>query len=181
METLTLHTAKTLEKLSRKGKRYELVRGNLIEMSPAGFEHGGTTMTLSAYATLFVIQHRLGRCTAAETGFLLEEDPDKVLAPDWAFISSDRLPKKRVRSYLPVVPDLVLETKSPGDSEREIIDKVDDWLQAGVKVVWVMNPIKKTITIYADDTNPILLNQTDTLTGGDLLPGFTLPLASIFE
>jgi len=181
MAAATVNTADLLQTLSARGERYELIHGDLIEMSPAGFEHGGTTMTLSAYATLFVLQNRLGRCTAAETGYYISRQPDTVLASDWAFVRTERLPEARIKGYLPLVPDLVLETKWQGDTQREMTYKAEIWLQAGVRTVWVMNPEQQTVTVYIPNASPSVLTKTDTLTGGDILTGFALPLASIFD
>ena len=102
-----------LEKLSEQGYRYELIKGELIEMAPPGGEHGSRTMDFAAYVTVHVLANRLGTCFAAETGFLVAQNPDTVLAPDFAFVARERLKGPPPRGYVPIVPDLVLETRSP--------------------------------------------------------------------
>src|SRR5690348_6608002 len=112
-------TAADLERLSANGERYELVKGKLVPMPPANFDHGFRTMSLSIRVGAYIVQHDLGGCTAAETGFWVARDPDTVLASDFAFIRRERLPAEPSRSWGTVVPDLILETRSPSTSERE--------------------------------------------------------------
>ena len=123
----------------------------------------------------------LGRGYAAETGFLLAQDPDTVLAPDFAFITKARLVPVRKRGYVPVIPDLVLETRSPSDSAQEVADKVRQWLEAGVRIVWELNLKARVLTVHRPDAEPRPLGPDDTLTGEEVLPGFTLPLRRLFS
>lgn len=175
-----LYTAQDLERLSSEGDRYELLEGELREMAPPGGEHGGTTMDLSMYANYHVRAQRLGRGFGAETGFLIARNPDTVLAPDFAFIAMDRLPPQPIRGYVPVVPDLVLETRSPSDTRRGVREKVGRWLAAGVRVVWEMDPEARVVTVHRAGAEPKALGIDNTLDGGDVLPGFSLPLRDVF-
>lgn len=157
--------------------RFELVRGELRPMAPpAGPEHGANTMSLSAHIALFVENNALGRCFAAETGFILARNPDTVLAPDFAFVAADRLVWPPPPGFLAVVPDLVLETRSPNDRPGEVAQKVADWLAAGVKVVWELNVKARVLTVHQAGKEPVALTAMDTLDGGDVLPGFSLGL-----
>lgn len=176
----------TADDLFRMGSdaRFELVKGELRPMPPpASDEHGFHSMSLSAFVTVYVLTNGLGRCYTAETGFVLARDPDTVLAPDFAFVAKARLPGPPGKKFAPVVPDLVLETRSPGDTPSEVAEKVANWLAAGVRLVWEMNLRDHTLTVYqpGDDTNPRVLSAADVLDGGDVLPGFSLPLTRVFD
>ncbi len=136
LENPAVHTAADLERLSAQGFRYELVRGELREGVLSGGLHGSATSRLSYYAGSVIMGGDLGTAFAAGTGFLVGRDPDTVLAPDFAFVATDQLPNPLPESYVPIVPDIVLETRSPNDTRREVADKVALWLELGVRLVW---------------------------------------------
>ena len=162
--------------------RYELIRGELIEMPPPpGGEHGDKGNRLGARVSVFVYDNDLGICFLAETGFKVAQNPDTVMAPDWAFVRKERLPEPTPKSHIPLAPDIVLETRSPGDSTREVAYKVEAWLAVGVKTVWVLDPGKKTLTIHRSNSVPQVLTEADTLSNEELLPGFELPLSRVFR
>lgn len=162
--------------------RYELVRGRLRRMPlPAGDLHGSFTFALTLSIGAYVQQNRLGRCWAAETGFLIARDPDTVLAPDFAFVAADRLLETPSAGFVPVVPDLVLETRSPSDRPRAVADKVQEWLDSGVALVLELDPQRKRLTVYRPGAEPLALGPDDTLDGGETLPGFNLPLVALFD
>ena len=160
------------------GTRFELVRGELRPMPPpAGDEHGYLTQSIGQRIGVFVEDNDLGRCYAAETGFVLSRNPDTVLAPDFAFVAKSRLSGPPGKKYVPLVPDLVLETRSPDDTPSEVAEKIAGWLAAGVRIVWELDLKSRTLTVYRPDAEPQALAANDTLTGEDVLPGFALPLA----
>lgn len=175
-----LYTARDLERLSDPGHHYELVQGELREMAPPGGMHGSSTSRLTILAGIVALDNDLGETFAAETGFLISRNPDTVLAPDFAFISKDRLPSLPATGYIPVVPDIVLETRSPNDTKREVADKVERWLNAGVRLVWEINPSAKVLTVHRVGIAPLLLGNGDTLSGEDVLPGFSLAVERLF-
>jgi len=175
------HTAEDLERLSARGHHYQLIDGELIDMIPPGGEHGGMTMDLTTYVNVHILSQNLGRGFAAETGFLVARDPDTVLAPDFAFIAHERLPIPMPRGYVPIVPDLVLETRSPHDTRREVADKVARWLALGVRLVWEMDPSAHRLTVYRPNQAPVAFGPLDPLEGGDVLPGFSLRLSLVFR
>jgi len=175
-----LQTAEDLERLSALGYHYELIRGELREMAPPGGPHGSSTSRLSVFVGMIVIDRDLGETFAAETGFLVGRDPDTVLAPDFAFVAKDRLPNPLPRSYVPVVPDIVLETRSPNDTRKEVADKVARWLKLGVKLVWKMNPKMRLLTTYRTNRAPLSLGEGDTLDGEDVLPGLSVAITRLF-
>ncbi len=133
--TQALHTVDDLERLGRQGLRYELIQGGLHEMSPTGGTHGSATSRLSYSVNAHVYAGDLGETFAAETGFLVQRHPDTVLAPDFAFVAAARLPNPRPLGFVPVVPDLVVETRSPGDTSRASAAKVTCWLDFGARLV----------------------------------------------
>jgi Uma2 family endonuclease len=162
-------------------ERRELVKGELRTMAPAGFEHGAVIMKLSVRLAQHVSANRLGLVLGAETGFLLSRHPDTVRGADVAFVSTPRLPKGPLpTSYFPGSPDLAVEVVSPNDTLVEVEDKVDDYLAAGTRLVWVVNPRRKTVTVHRPQTAPTMLRETDTLTGDDVVPDFACPVAEIF-
>jgi Uma2 family endonuclease len=174
-------TVEDLERLSAQGYRYELIDGELREMSPVGSAQAIATINLSSYATVHVRQHRLGTCFAAEAGFRFPHQPETVLAPDWAFIAVERAPAAfPKRGFLEAVPDLVLETRAPDDSRREIQEKIDRWLAAGVRVVWDLDPERRVLAVHRPGTAPQTLGQDDVLTEEELLPRFSIKIAELF-
>ncbi len=175
-----LHTSDELFALPAD-MRYELIRGELVEMPPSpGAEHGDKTIRLSARATVFADDNDLGVCFAAETGFKVESDPDTVIAPDWAFVSQERVPHPIPQKYIPFAPDIVLETRSPFASDRDVAKKVAIWLSAGVRIVWELNPRRQQLIIHRSGQPPRFLGPADTLTGEEVLPGFEFPMARLF-
>ncbi len=174
-------TADELLAMPDDGYRYELVKGELIRMSPTGQEHGVLTINLTLPLGTYVKANKLGVVCAAETGFKLEQDPDTVRAPDIAFISQARYAKVgRTAKYWDGAPDLAVEVLSPSDTPRKVERKVADWLQAGAQSVWVVNPKRRTVTVYSSQFETVILTEHDELDGGDVVPGFQLTVAEIF-
>jgi Uma2 family endonuclease len=174
-------TAEELLRMPDDGFRYELVRGELRRMTPAGNVHGRVAMNVAWPLAQYVKAHDLGTVYAAETGFLLARDPDTVRAPDAAFVSRARLEAVgEVEGYWPGAPDLAVEVISPDDSHVEVEEKVFDWLEAGTKVVLAINPRRRSVTLYRSQSDVTILTGTDVLDGGDVVPGFQLALREIF-
>jgi Uma2 family endonuclease len=177
----TLLTADDLLRMPDDEMRHELVRGELRTMPPAGFEHGWVAGRAFLLLSQFVDVHRSGWVLAAETGFHIFRDPDTVRAPDVAFVAARRIPAGNLpRSFPQLAPDLVVEVVSPGDTNREVESKVDDWLEAGVRLAWVVHPARRTATVYGPDLEPSVLGEADDLDGGDVLPGFTCSVRELF-
>jgi Uma2 family endonuclease len=174
-------TAEELLRMPDDGFRYELVRGELRKMTPAGNVHGRVAMNFGTSLNNHVKAYDLGVVYAAETGFKLAGDPDTVCAPDVAFVSRARIEVVgEVEGYWPGAPDLAVEVISPGDSYVEVEEKVFDWLEAGTKMVVVVNPRKRSATVYRSLTDIIVLTETDVLDGEEVLPGFRLAVQEIF-
>jgi Uma2 family endonuclease len=179
--TTRLVTADELLMMPDDGFHYELVKGELKRMPPTGREHGSVTMELAAPLHRYVKLNQLGQVYAAETGFKLESDPDTVRAPDIAFVSAERIEAAgRVQGYGEGAPDLAVEVLSPGNTKREMAEKVEEYFAAGARLVWVVNPKSKTVAVYRSLTDIITLTEKDTLDGSEVVPGFQIPVAEIF-
>jgi Uma2 family endonuclease len=176
----SVYTAQDLERLSHEGHHYELIRGELRPMSPSGGPHGTASSRVSFYVNGIVYGEELGETFAAETGFFVERNPDTVKAPDFAFVSYERLPEPLPEGYVSLVPDLAVETRSPSDTAREVAEKVEEWLAASVRLVWVIEPRKRTITTHRQGRPTQVLGAGDTLDGEDVLPGLSVPVERIF-
>jgi Uma2 family endonuclease len=183
MSTTTLITADELLAMpTGMGKRYELLEGELREMSPAGWRHGKVTSRLNARLDAYVEEHDLGVVFGAETGFRLASDPDTVRAPDISFVSKQNLPEREPRDgFWPGAPDLAVEVLSPGDRVGEVDNKTEAWLSAGCAAVWVVNPKLKTVAIHRSSTEIQLHALGDTLRGDPVVPGFSCSVAELFQ
>lgn len=179
----TIETITTADQLLAAGDigRCELVRGELIMMSPAGSEHGWIVVNITMPLATFVKQHSLGRVFGAETGFRIGRDPDTVRAPDVAFVAARRIGDKLAKGFFPGPPDLAVEVLSPDDRAGEVLAKVQDWLAAGCQVVWVVDPRTRTVTVYRSPSEIVILGAAETLDGGALLPGFSVAVGELFE
>ncbi len=179
--TRTLMTADELAGLPDDRQRHELVAGELRTMPPSGAEHGGIAMDVGASLAQHVRAHGLGRVFAAETGFLLATNPDTVRAPDVAFIRRERVGALgNVTGYWPGAPDLAVEVVSPNDLYTEVEEKVATWLAHGARMVIVVNPRQRTVAVHRSPTDVRHLTIGDTLDGGDVVPGWTLPVRQLF-
>ena len=158
----------------------ELVRGELCMMSPGNAEHGWVNMNIAAPLATFVKQHNLGYVFGAETGFIVERNPDTVLAPDVAFVRRDRIPGEIPRKFFAGPPDLAVETLSPGDSASKVQRKTEDWLSNGCHEVWLIDPRLKSATICTLGSQGVQVEAVDRLTTS-LLPGFELPVVEVFR
>jgi Uma2 family endonuclease len=174
-------TIEEFERLPDDGYRDELVRGWVVREPPPGAEHGGVATELSARLRNFVREHHLGRIVS-DSGFILAETPPTVRAPDIAFITTERIPPAGLPvRYFPGSPDLAVEIVSPSNTPAAIQAKVDDYLAAGTRVVWVVEPRARTVTVYRPDHKIRMLREDDELDGGEVLPGFRVGVRAIFE
>ena len=179
--TVQSMTAADLLRLPADGRRYELLRGELRQMAPAGPTHGRLAMRIAAHLFQHVEAHHLGTVYAAETGFQLTQDPDTVRAPDVAFVSRQRLEAVgEIEGYWPGAPDVAIEVISPSDRYTDVEDKVVEWLEAGGRMVIVVNPRQRSVTVYHSRTDMIRLTEEDALDGGDVVPGWQLPIKEVF-
>lgn len=172
---------RTAEELLRNPHigRCELVRGVLHMMSPSGARHGVVAGNLFMAIGGHVRAHGLGRAFAAETGFQIRKDPDTVRAPDVAFVRTGR-PPIPAHGFYPGAPDLAVEVLSPDDRPGYVREKVAEWLESGTHAVWVVDPRDRTVTVHEPRRKAKRLDETGTLRGEDVLPGFEMSVASIF-
>lgn len=173
-------TAEELFTGGPRNERCELVRGRLVVREPAGARHGAVTAELAFQLMAHVKARNLGRVYAAETGFKIESDPDTVRAPDIAFVSAGRVPESDPVGYPDYSPDLVAEVLGADDRPGEVLAKVGDWLNAGVRIVWVISPERREARIYRFDGSVATLGERDRLDGEVVLPGFSCPLDQLW-
>ena len=173
-------TAEELYSLRLPGKQTELVRGRLVVREPPGYQHGVVAGKILQLIANHVRDHELGIALAAETGFKLSSRPDTVRAADAAFISVERAPHHATLGYPALAPDLAVEVVSPNDRPGDIQAKVSDWLTAGSRLVWVIDPRRRRAIIYRDDGSIDLLGDGDALSGEDVLPGLSCPLNTVW-
>lgn len=174
-------TARELERIEYPGKVTELVRGRLIVSEPPGTRHGVISANLATELAIYVRQHDAGLIVAQDTGFKIASDPDTVRAPDVAFVSAARAGSIPSRGYAELAPDLVVEVRSPDDRPAAILAKVADWLGAGVRLVWVLDPDRRQAQVYRPDGSLSILGAGDTLHGESVLPGFSCLLSRILN
>jgi Uma2 family endonuclease len=179
----TIQIITTAEELLHAGDigPCELIRGELIMMSPSGLEHGVVVAAITEILRRFVKRNRLGIVTGAETGFLLERNPDTVRGPDVGFVAKRRLPRKRRQPFFEGAPDLAVEVRSPDDRVPEIKEKISLWLRSGCRAVWLVDPHSCTVAIHPRRGSVRLLKSTESISGGQLLPGFRVALSKFFE
>ena len=175
-------TAGELLEMHSRGVKGELIRGVYCETMSAGTEHGEITALLMTGMVGFVRPRRIGRVFGGESGVLLEKGPDTVREPDVAYVSAEKLPLGvRVTGYLEVIPDLVAEIISPNDRSPGINDKTRMWLSYGVRMVWEVYPERREVWVHQLGQPRLVLGEDDTLDGGDILPGFSIPVRDIFD
>jgi Uma2 family endonuclease len=182
------YRADELLALSQSGhyqhQRIELSEGRLIVMSPASMKHGIIAHRFGVRIGVFVESHPIGYVTAAETGYVLHTSPDgrdTVRAPDVGFILAERLPDGVPETgFVPVPPDLAVEIISPSDAAPDVQRKVRDYVRAGTPLIWLVYPDSRTVSVIKQ-REMRLLEANDTLDGGDVLPGLTIPLSPIWR
>ncbi len=160
--------------------RCELRQGELLMMSPAGEEHGAIVARITIRLGAFVLERQLGRLFGAETGFLIALNPDTVRAPDVAFVRAERLSPRPGKGYFPGPPDLAVEVLSPNDRASEVLVKVNEWLDAGCRMVWLVDPETRTVTVYRSRNEIRVFGAADPLLGEDVVAGFNIPVAEVF-
>jgi Uma2 family endonuclease len=176
-------TAEELERFAGEDAvARELERGELIEMSPAGPVHGEVCMAVAGPLWMFIKSRGLGKTYGAETGFLVEEHPDTVLAPDFAFICKARIASlNSERGFIKGAPDIVVEVMSPSDSVKSAAEKADKWLRYGARQCWIVNLKRRTVTIQETNNETRELFETETIDKIELLPDFRLAVRDLFE
>ena len=177
-----LLTAEDLLRLESKEVKGELIRGVLHERVPSGGRHGEIAVALATELRTFVRPRRLGRVGGTDTGVLLERNPDTVREPDVFFISAERLPLDVTPSgYYEIVPDLVVEIRSPSDTIAEFNEKIAMWLREGARMALAVFPDTGTAKVHRPDGSTVDLAIDDAFSGEDVLPEFSCQMRDIFE
>ena len=164
--------------------RYELIEGELIEMAPPGETHGDLTIRIGKYLFDYVEDHNLGRVTA-ETGYYPAEDRSTLLSPDIAFRRLDSAAEPASQSWVPVMPDLAVEIKSPSNTMAELRHKANIYFKHGTQLVWIVIPERKTVEVCRPDADgkiqSAFIDADGALSGEQVLPGFCLDLSALFS
>jgi Uma2 family endonuclease len=179
-----IYTTADYDRLPDDGNRYELIDGRLIEIPPLGDEHGSICDKLYCSLVFFDPQSQLGSVWV-NTGFVL--DTNNTPEPDLMFVVANRRPPKSKKA-LAIIPDLVVEIWSPSQITKQGIDdaskeKIRKYREAGVKIIWSINPDNKTVSVYhPDQADPVrVLTVNDVLNGENIITNFTMPVAKLFE
>jgi Uma2 family endonuclease len=161
----------------------ELVRGRMVTMNPPYPWHGYVCGRVVLIVGGFIETNDRGYPTCNDSGVVTEQDPDTLRGADFAFYSYQRVPKGtfKQKGYMPIAPDLVIEVKSPNDQWKDILEKVAEYLNAGVTVVCVLDPERQTATIYHADQPEQTLTAEQTLTFPQVLSGFSVDVKRFFE
>jgi Uma2 family endonuclease len=176
-----LVTADEFARIPDDDHHYELVAGRVVRMSPPGSRHAVLATRMAMLLGQHTEAHHLG-AVMTPGGFKIAMDPDTVREPDVAFVRQDRIPAGGVPDgFWPGPPDLAIEITSPSDRPSEVQAKVADYLTRGVRLVWVLNPNAKTVTIHAPRSSPVTLGVDETLDAGDVLPAFACAVRRIFD
>lgn len=165
-----------LLRMPRDGRKYELVDGQIC-VSPAGYRHGRVAVRLTIKLGSFVAERQLGDVLESSTGYRLPGG--NVRSPDVSFVAADRVPAGEPAGFAELAPDLAVEVLSPEDREREVLDKVGEYLSAGVRLVWVIDPEQATAASFRSLTDVRRIERHGTLDGEDVVPGFTCTLAGL--
>ena len=163
-------------------RQLELVEGEIIEMSKPTGEHGEITGWLYMKIASYVYENDLGRAVVGDTGFVLARNPGgraTVRGLDIAFISKAKAPKPLPRGWVEIPPDLAVEVISPGNSAGDIHKKVRELLRAGASLIWLVYAETRTVAVHTA-AGAVTYEESDTLSGGDVLPGFELRVGDIF-
>ena len=163
------------------GKRYELVKGELVEVPGAGGVHGLLVKVLLRLLDPFALAHGLGEVFADGVGYIIARGPDVVRIPDVSFVARERVPAGGVpEGFWPFAPDLAVEVVSPHDRADDVRGKVREYLEAGTRLVWVVWPRHRAVAVYTPDGQGREWRGDGELDGGDLLPGFRVRVAELF-
>lgn len=177
--TKKLMTADEFAQTDVPGKVLQLIRGHLVVREPPGTRHGAVAANLAIDLGVFARKGGLGQVFAQDTGFKIERDPDTVRGPDVAFVSRERLEGIPEVGYAELAPDLVVEVVSPNDRAGEVLAKIGDFLAAGTRLAWLVDPTRREARVFRADGSVTVIGEDGAVEGEDVLPGFSCPLAAV--
>jgi Uma2 family endonuclease len=160
------------------GSQQELVRGEVIATPPSGGFHGVSCAKTVQRIGNFVADNDRGTVACNDTGIITERNPDSVRGPDISYWTRDRLKEVPI-GYIAISPDMLVEVLSPSNTSKQIRLKLIEFFASGVRLVWVISPEDRTLTIYRTPDEGRLLHETATVTGEDVLPGFTCRVSDL--
>ncbi len=175
----TLVTAEQLPELARD-RRVELVRGEVVEMSPVGRKHGKIVLRLGSWMVPFIEERKLG-AFGTEVGFILARNPDTVRAPDLFFLSAKWSGGPNDDGYYEGAPDLAIEVVSPDERASAMQEKVREYLVAGTLLVLQADPQTKTVTAYRPSGEARVYSGDDVVSCDPALPGFSFRVSDLFR
>jgi Uma2 family endonuclease len=158
----------------------ELVAGRIVPVTPPGFDHGEIEFNIGAEIRAFVRANNLGRVSGGEAGIYTSRNPDTVRGADVIFISHERYAQRTTQTFLDVALDLVVEVLSPNNAWSEIMQKLREYFAIGVRLIWLVDPQVRSVFAYRSLTDVREFSADDELPGDDVLPGFTISVASLF-
>jgi Uma2 family endonuclease len=171
-----------IECMGADGERMEFFDGEMREKDGVSGRHGEIEVQLTIPLGSFVLENRLGRIYPSDTQFRISVAPEIIHIPDLAVVRADRLPSEAERWHImPIAPDLAVEVVSPNDRYEEVLEKIERYHQAGVPLVWLVQPRRRAVEVHPLGQPSFLLREGDTLEGGDIIPGFRLPIANLFR
>lgn len=161
---------------------FELDDGVLITMSPPGGEHGYVEDVVARELGVQGQVKGLGISACGEVGIVLRKNPDRVVGADIAYFSKSRFPVKRSpEGYYETIPDLIVEVASKNDTRSYLRRKVNDYLRAGVAIVWLVDPARRTLVQHRSGQEAVTYDESATVVLPDLIPDFKLALAEVFS
>jgi Uma2 family endonuclease len=181
MVATRLKTADPFTELGSRAEDFEMIRGVLREAEAMGGRHGEVGGFLHIDLGHFVIERDLGVVFTSDTQYEVIHDPRTILKPDVSFVAGDRLPQNTWVGVIPIAPDFAAEVASPSNRQADIIDKVGLYLAGGTRLVWLIRPEHRTVTVFRPDRAERLFGIGDELDGEDVLPGYRLPVERIFQ
>ena len=164
----------------RNDGRYELVDGEVVEVSPVNDEHSGIALNIGTAFNIYSRQRGFGQA-GVEAGYHVRSDPDTVRGPDVYFRLAPRERRRQRVGFLMSAPDIAVEVVSRSETAASLERKAQEYLAAGSQRVWVVYPVSRIVIVYHPDGGAVTYSGDDMITDEELLPGFSLPLADIFE
>lgn len=176
-----IRTAEELLAASTDLGRCELVRGELIMMTPGKGRHAAIGARITRALVNFADASGLGEVFDSSAGYVVSRNPDTVREPDVSFLGVERLKEQDLDAFLEGAPDLAVEVLSPTNTTAEMREKMADYFRSGCRVVWIVDPLRRSVAVHRPKAAPVVLTEDDTLTEAELLPGFSLPVREIFS